>query len=334
MAETVLVTGGNGFVAGWCIARLLQRGYAVRATLRSPSKEGAVRDAVAGAAGSLDALELVVADLNRDEGWDAAASSCDYVLHVASPLGAGSANDADALLGPAREGTLRVLRAAARARVKRVVMTSSTAAATPRAPGDRASDESVWTDPDDPNLTPYRRSKLLAERAAWDFAATRSAEPELTTILPTAIFGPVLSKANLGSVQVIGRLLEGRPPAIAHLGFCVVDVRDLADLHVRALTAPEAAGQRFIAAGDFLWMGEIAAVLRARLGARADRVPTRAMPDFLFRGLALAVPALRSLAPLLGRRQLFSAEKARRTLGFAPRPAEVTLVDCAESLLG
>jgi nucleoside-diphosphate-sugar epimerase len=327
MTETVLVTGGTGYLAGWCIAELLERGYAVRTTIRDAAKEPAVRAAT----GGTDRLHVVVADLGSDEGWDAAAAGCTYVLHVASPMGGDGRAAAEELIGPARDGTLRVLRAATRAGAARVVLTSSTAAATPRA-ASGVSDETVWTDPADPNLTPYRRSKLVAERAAWEFMAEHQGPTTLTTILPVAIFGPLRSAGNAGSVEVIARLLNGRPPVVPRFGFAIVDVRDLADLHIRAMTSPAAAGERFIGAGEFMWLPEIAQTLRSRLGRHAARVPTRGVPDALVRVLARFVPALRTLTPLLGRELAFSPAKAQRLLGFAPRPARTTIVECAESL--
>lgn len=334
MGETVLVTGGTGFVAGWCIIELLNRGYAVRTTVRSPSQAPAVRAAVASAADSGDRLTFVTANLTKDEGWDAALTGCDYVLHVASPLGRDGSRDPNALLAAARDGTLRVLRAATTAGVKRVVMTSAAAAARPPHGSDRISDETVWTDPTDRRFDPYRLSKILAERAAWDFMAGSTGRTTFTTVLPGAVFGPVLTKEKLGSVRIIQRLLEGRPAGIPRLGFCVVDVRDLADLQVRAMISREAAGQRFLAAGDFMWMKEIARTLRSRLGDRAGKVPTRDLPDFVVRFLSLFIPQMRMLAPDLGRRNSLTSEKARRVLGFSPRPATTTVVDCAESLIG
>ncbi|HVH05373.1 MAG TPA: NAD-dependent epimerase/dehydratase family protein [Myxococcota bacterium] len=333
MSQTVLVTGGTGFVASWCIVELLRRGHAVRASVRGLAKEGNARAAVAAPAGSTDRLTFVAADLTRDEGWDAAVAGCDAVLHVASPLGAHASRDPNDLIVPARDGTLRVLRAATQAGVGRVVMTSAAAAARPPVGSDRVADETVWTDLADRRFDAYRRSKVLAERAAWEFMSAHGGATTFTTILPGAVFGPVLAKESLGSVQLIDRLLKGQPPGVPRFGFSIVDVRDLADLHVRAMTSPAAAGERFLAVGEFLWMKEIADALRAKLGARAARVPTRAMPDLAVRLLALFVPQLRMLAADLGRRNPSTAEKARRLLGFAPRPAADTVVDCAESLL-
>jgi dihydroflavonol-4-reductase len=314
--ERVLVTGGTGFVAGWCIVELDKRGYAVRTTVRQKSSQPA-------------GVEIFIADLTKDDGWDQAMDGVDYVLHVASPLGTDE-KDPDMLVRAARDGTLRVLKAATRAGVKRVVMTSSTAACT--GPGGVPGDETVWTDPDERGVNAYRRSKILAERAAWDYVRSDETAPELTTILPGAIFGPVLTKANLGSVELIQRLLTGRPPALPRVGFTVIDVRDLADLHIRAMTEPAAAGERFIAAGQFMTFADMAGVLRSNLGARAAKVPTREAPDFLVRLLARFIAPLRALVPLLGSPRQFSAAKVTRVLGFAPRPGAETIVDCAESL--
>ena len=331
--EVVLVTGGTCFVAGWCIVALLQRGYQVRTTVRELSKEPAVRAAVAPSVGATDRLTFFAADLTADGGWDDAMAGCDYVLHVASPLAGDTSGKPDALIVPARDGTLRVLRAAVKAGVRRVVMTSAAAAARPPHSADRISDETIWADPADRQFDAYRRSKILAERAAWDFMAGHTGRTGLTTILPGAVFGPVLTKANLGSVQIIQRLLEGRPAAIPRLGFWIVDVRDLAELQIHAMTASEAAANRFIAAGDFMWMQDIAATLRLHLGSRASKVPTRRLPDLVFRLSSLFVPVLRAFVSSLGRKNDLTAAKARRMLGFSPRPATATIVDCAESLL-
>ncbi|WP_455270840.1 SDR family oxidoreductase [Rhizobium herbae] len=334
MTETVLVTGGTGFVAGWCIVKLLERGYAVRTTLRNLSKESAVRAAVASQTGAGDGLSFFAADLTSDDGWDAAMASCDYVLHVASPLGTGAEKGRDSLTAPARDGTLRVLGAATRASVKRVVMTSAAATARPALSSGKVSDETVWADPDDPQFDAYRVSKIRAERAAWDFMKTANGPTELTTVLPGAVFGPILMQENLGSVQIIERLLQGNPAFMPQLGFWIVDVRDLADLHVLAMTSPAAAGQRFIATGDFLWMAEMASTLRAKLGSRAAKVPTRQLPNFAVKLLLPFMPHLRTPARLLGRRFPLTPEKARSVLGFSPRPATTTVLDCARDLLG
>lgn len=333
MSETVLVTGGNGYVGGWCIVELLRAGYRVRTTLRDLGRAEKLRGIIAASGADTTELEFAAVDLMRDAGWSEALAGCSFVLHIASPLGGGAKLDRDALVAPARDGTLRVLRFAKQAGIRRVVMTSAAATARPPLASGRVSDETVWADPDDTQFDAYRRSKILAERAAWDFMHREGQGMELVTILPGAVFGPVLSADNLGSVDIIKSLVEGRPPAMPRLGFWVVDVRDLAQLHVRALAQPEAAGQRYIAAGEFLWMEEMAARLRDRLGARGAKISRRRLPTWLVRLLLPFMPNLRTLAPLLGKKFELSTAKVRRELDFVPRPVSDTLFDCAESLV-
>ncbi|MCX4555039.1 NAD-dependent epimerase/dehydratase family protein [Streptomyces umbrinus] len=334
MTEKVLVTGGTGYVAGWVIVGLLERGYEVRTTVRGPAKEKAVRDAVSTVTVPGDRLSFAVADLTSDEGWDAAVAGVDHVLHVASPLGDENTRDAEALIVPARDGALRVLRAATAAGVKRVVMTSAANAASPSSYTEEGvTDETLWTDPDDPTLIPYRRSKTVAEKAAWDFVADHGGSTALTTILPGAVFGPILTTRNLGSVRIIQRMVAGKMPGTPRIGLEIVDVRDLADIHIRAMTSPEAAGQRFLATGEFTWMREVAQALRAGLGPAGAKVPTRQLPDFAVRFASLFDRPLRAITVSLGRRNRHSTEKAKRVLGWQPRPAAETVVDCARSLI-
>ena len=338
--ETVLVTGGTGYVAGWCIVGLLQQGYQVRTTIRSPHREQAVRAAVATQAGqdSPDGpdgrLSFAVADLTADQGWDEAVAGCAAVLHVAAPLGESS--EAADLITPARDGALRVLGAAHRSGVPRVVMTSAANAASPSSYKDTGvTDETLWTDPDDPALIPYRRAKTLAERAAWDFAASHGGTAMLTTILPGAVLGPVLDPAHPGTASIVARMLAGRMRAAPRISLEVADVRDIADIHIRAMTSPAAAGERFLATGELMSMREIAAVLRDGLGGRAAHVPTREVPDIVVRFAARFLdPSLRSVLPGLGRRNRHSTQKARNLLGWQPRPAAETILDCARSLVG
>ena len=228
-----------------------------------------------------------------------------------------------------------MLAAATKAGVKRVVMTSAATTATPPLAHATSSlsDETVWFDPEEPNVDPYRQSKRLAERAAWDFMTRNGGTTTLTTILPGAVLGPVLARDGAGSVEVIGRLLQGRVPANPRLGFEVVDVRDLADLHILAMVADQAGGQRFLGVGDFMWMSEISRTLRTALGEAARKVPTRNLPDSVLRLMALFDRSLRSMTPRLGRAHRHSSAKAERVLGWRRRPAATTLVDCARSLI-
>jgi dihydroflavonol-4-reductase len=331
--QTVLVSGGSGFLGGWCVIELLRRGYEVRTTVRSLSREPQVRAAVGSQVDPGDGLTVLAAELMSDDGWAEAVAGCDYVLHVASPFPPAQPKDPDELIVPAREGTLRVLRAALDAGVKRVVVTSSVAAirlaaGTPSRP----LDEGDWTDPDAPGLTPYVRSKTIAERAAWELVRERGKEDRLAVVNPGAIIGPTLSDDVSYSLQAVQRLLQGGP-GVPRLGFSLVDVRDVADLEIRAMTAPEAGGERFIAADRFMWMGEIGEVLRERLGEEASKVPTRTVPNLLVRAMALFDPGVRSVVGGLGKRTELSSEKARTTLGWAPRPVEDSITETAESLI-
>ncbi len=332
--KTVLVTGGSGFLGGWCVVELLRQGYRVRTTVRDLAREPEVRARVGSQVDAGDRLSFFAADLGDDDGWAAAVAGCDYVLHVASPFPPAQPKDPDELIVPAREGTLRVLRAALDAGVERVVVTSSVAAVrggVTAAP--KPLDEESWTDGDNAELTPYTRSKAIAERAAWDLARERDATGRLAVVNPGAILGPALGGEESTSLQIVERLLKGMP-GTPRIGFSVVDVRDVADLQIRAMTAPEAGGERFIAIARFQWMADIATVLRDRLGPAAAKVPKRGIPDFVVRAMGLFDPSVRSVASQLGDKVEVSSAKAESSLGWSPRPVEETIVDCAQSLAG
>jgi dihydroflavonol-4-reductase len=336
--QTVLVTGGSGFLGGWCLVESLQRGYRARTTVRDLAREPEVRANVGSQVDVGDRLTVLAADLTDDQGWEEAVDGCDYVLHVASPFPPGQPKDPDELIVPARDGTLRVLRASLAADVKRIVLTSSVAAVRNTGP-DAASDgrefnEQDWTDPDNPALTPYTRSKTIAERAAWDYMRGQGAEERLVTVQPGAIIGPVLGEDRSYSLQAVDRMLTGRMPGLPRLGFSFIDVRDVAALHVAAMTAPDAAGERLIAASTFLWFSDVAAILREQLGADARKVPRRSVPNIVVRALALFDPEVRSVVDELGQKTTYSIENAKRRVGWTPRPVEETVVDCARSLLG
>jgi dihydroflavonol-4-reductase len=330
--KTVLVTGGSGFLGGWCVVELLRRGYRVRTTVRDPSREGEVRAGVGEQVDAGDRLAVLAADLLADGGWAQAVDGCDYVLHVASPFPPVQPKDPDELIVPAREGTLRVLRASLDAGVERIVVTSSIAAVTGGAkPVSGPLTEENWSDPDNLKMTPYARSKTIAEQAAWDLMRERGATEKLATVNPGAIIGPVLSDDRSYSLQAIERLLAGMP-GVPRIGFSFVDVRDVADLEIRAMTNPAAGGERFIATEPFMWMSEVAAVLRERLGEDAAKVPTRTVPNLLVRAMAIFDPAVRSVVGQLGRRTNLSSEKARAQLGWSPRAIEDTIAECGQSL--
>jgi dihydroflavonol-4-reductase len=324
--DPILVTGGSGFLAGHTIAALLDRGHRVRTTARSDRGEQLLRKSA-----DSDRLEVVRADLIRDDGWTDAVTGCPYVLHVASPFPPAQPENENDVITPAVEGTLRVLTAAHRAGVRRVVLTSSFAAIG-YSPKSEPFDENDWTDP--AGQSPYVKSKTLAERAAWDFAAAHPGAPELTVINPVGIFGPVLGADYAASIAIVANLLRGRPPYLPRASFAVVDVRDVAALHLTAMTHPQAAGQRFLAAaGQPLTLPEIAAILRHRLGSGAAAVPTREIPDWLARLIASRVPALRELTGLLGAPKAISTAKAAEMLGWQGRSPADTIADTGRSLL-
>jgi nucleoside-diphosphate-sugar epimerase len=333
--STVLVTGGSGFLGSYCVLALLAAGHRVRATVRSAAREADARGLLQRGGSSAEQLSFVVADLREDAGWSEAVAGCEYVLHVASPFPESIPADENELIVPAREGALRVLAAAREAGVRRVVLTSSFAAiGYGHAPRVAPFDENSWTDPAGDDVRPYVKSKTLAERAAWDFMRERGGALELSVVNPVGIFGPVLGSDYSTSILLVQRLLDGQIPGCPRMSFGVVDVRDVADLHLIAMTHPEARNERFIASvGDFMSILEIAQVLRRRLGASARRVPRWQLPDWMVRLASLRDPAVKQILPELGKSKNATSEKARRVLGWAPRTSEEAIVASAESLL-
>jgi len=332
--EVVLVTGGSGFIASYCILELLNAGYRVRTTLRSLKREADVRAMLKqGGVDAGDRLSFVAADLSADAGWAEAVAGCTYVMHGASPTPSGPQTREEDWIQPAVDGVLRVLRASRNAGVKRVVLTSAFGAVgMGHKPQTRPFNETDWTELND-SVAPYQKSKTLSERAAWDFVAKEGRGLELSAINPTAVLGPALSADYSHSVRIIQQLMDGQPgcPKI-NSGF--MDVRDLADLHLRAMVDPAAKGERFIAiSGSSLWMLDIAKVLKRRMGAAATRVPTREIPNWLLRLLTLWNPAMKALVPYLGIHMNATSEKAARLLGWSPRPVEESIVATAESLV-
>lgn len=331
----VLVTGGSGYIASFCIGRLLRDGWQVTTTVHNLAREAEVRATIGKLADPGDALRVVAADLNADAGWAEAAEGCIYVLHVASPLPSANPKDDDELVRPARDGALRVLKAARDAGARRVVMTSSTAAiAYGRGGREKPFTEADWSDPTDrTDSSAYERSKMLAERAAWDWLAKEGGALELVTICPGAVLGPVLGHDFSASIDIVKKLLDGSLPGLPRFGWPLVDVRDVAEAHVLAMLAEGAAGQRYIAAGPFFWMADIARVLRLRLPRQAKRIPHMALPNWVVRLSAMWDPVVRDRLFELDKQRPVSNEKARRELGWAPRSNEESIFATAESLL-
>jgi dihydroflavonol-4-reductase len=328
----VLVSGGSGYIAGYIIKQLLAEDWAVRTTVRNLAREAEVRKTLG--VGANPALTFAAGDLNSDAGWTEAAAGCVYIQHIASPLPTTTPKHDDELVIPARDGALRVLKAAKAAGAKRVVMTSSTAAITYGQPGAKQPfTEANWTDPKNKDTSPYVRSKTIAERAAWDWHKAEGAPLELTTVCPGAVLGPVLGADYSASIEIIKKLMEGSLPGTPRLNFPLVDVRDIADLHVRAMTAPNVNGERFLGAGPALWMREMADVLIARLGPAAKKVPRGSVPDWLMKLLANFDPVTGSVVFEIGKKREVDASKAQRLLGWKMRPIEDSIVDTAQSLV-
>jgi nucleoside-diphosphate-sugar epimerase len=334
----VLVTGGTGFVGAWCIVKLLKAGHRVRTTIRSPNGEDKVRKMLKSAEllePTTPKLTFTTADLMKDDGWPAAVQGVTYILHVASPFPTGAPKHEDDLIIPAREGTLRVLRAARDAGVKRVVLTSSFAAVGYGHPtSEKPFTEDDWTNTSDTSITAYTKSKTLAERAAWDFIAKEGGTMELATINPPGIFGPVLGPELSTSIQLVSRLLTGGVPACPQMMIGVVDVRDVADLQLLAMTNPKAKGERFLAnSPPSMTILEIATALRERLGPVAKKAPTRELPNFVLKLAAMVSADAAMIAPQVGKQVHMSNEKARTVLGWEPRSNVDALVATAESLI-
>ena len=334
-ADTVLVSGGSGYIAGFLIRQLVAEGWMVRTTVRSLAKEAAVRELLAV---DNSRLKFFAADLNADAGWAEAMAGCSHVAHVASPLPMGVPKTANELIVPARDGALRALRAAKAAGVKRFVMTSSVAAvAYGRGRGVHHFTEADWTDLSKPGLSPYIQSKTVAERAARDWVAQEGGAVEYCSINPSVVLGPVWSRDYSASLVIVKKLLDGSMGATPDIGFGIVDVRDVADLHVRALKAPRMAGERFIASGRFMKLREIAALLRTELGHEpgqsAHKVTTRNVPDWLVRIAAHFNPLAKAVVGELGNVRNQDASHAKAVLGWVSRPVEQSILDSARSLV-
>lgn len=335
--SNVLVTGGSGFIAGHVITQLLDRGHSVRATIRSLRKEDAVRSVLRDSGVTRDdALTFVEADLMQDAGWPAAVAGMDFVIHLASPIHTGRVKHENEVIAPARDGALRVLRAARDAKVRRVVLTSAFhAVGFGHGHIDHVFTEDDWTPLNGPGVDVYGRSKILAERAAWDFIEKEGRGLELTTILPVAVMGPVMGSDISGANHIVQNSLNGRMPGYPNMFVPIVDVRDVAAVHVAAMTASGAVGERFlVTTGEpAIAMMEIGAILKRELGTQAANVPTRSIPNFVVRASALFLDEYKSVAADLGYVKRVSPTKTREILGITPRPARDAIVAAGSSML-
>ena len=332
----VLVTGATGFIAGHVILQLLDAGHEVRGTARSASSAAKLNETLSQYAGRPVAIELVAANLERDDGWAEAVAGMDFVQHVASPFPSGVPKDPNDLIRPATDGALRVLKASRAAGVKRVVMTSSMAAIAYGWGENRPAvlTEEHWSNPDNlKDNTAYTRSKTIAERAAWDYVNGEGKGLELAVINPAAVLGPVMSGDLSASLELLTMPLSGKIPAVPRVGFGIVDVRDVAAAQVAAMTVPGAAGERFLVSQPFMWFSDVADVLRDAFPAYAKKLPKGTMPDFMLKIVAVFNPALKQVIPELGRQRQISNEKARTILGWTPRTANEAIIDGAQSLI-
>ena len=331
----VLVTGATGYIAGHCIRELLEHGYRVRGTVRSLRDAGKTEHLRTMASALGGSLELVEANLSSDAGWPEAVAGCTFVQHVASPFPPEVPKDENELIRPAVDGALRVLKACAAAgTVKRVVMTSSVAAvAMGHPPDEKVRTEADWSNPD--QCDPYPKSKTLAEKAAWDFVKSLPTERrfELAVINPGFVLGPLLNADQGTSGELIRKLMVRDMPACPEIGFAPVDVRDVATAHRLAMELPNAAGNRYICAGEHIWVQDIAKILAAEYNPRGYRIPTGKLPYVLMWIIACFDKAVNLALTFVGRKEIVSSAKAQRELGWRMRPVRESILDTARTMI-
>ncbi|MDA3889518.1 MAG: NAD-dependent epimerase/dehydratase family protein [Allgaiera sp.] len=332
--KRIVLTGISGYIAKHVALKLLNAGHSVTGSIRTPARADEVRAALAPhltESAALERLRFVALDLTVDDGWAEALKGAEVLIHTASPFPISQPKDPEDLIRPAVDGSLRALAAARAAGVARVVMTSSVAAISTGTDPGRPYTEDDWTDVTSKAASAYTRSKTLAERAAWDFVREQAPHLALTTINPAFVLGPPLDRHYGASVGVVKRMLSGKDPMVPRIGFAVVDVRDVAEMHLRAVERPDTTGRRYIAADRALWFAQMAAALK---GAFPDRkIATRTAPDLLMRALGLFDPAIRSILPQLGRMDAVSNARARDEMGMTFLSAEQSLVDTARYLV-
>jgi len=340
MTDRVLVTGATGFIAQHCMLQLLEAGYEVRGTARSANRAADVVAILSphlsdAARGRLDALEVVAADLTRDDGWRGAVEGCRFVMHIASPLPKGVVKDENELIVPARDGALRVLRASHDAGVERVVLTSSLSAIIYGNDRSHLFTEADWSNLDGKRIGAYDKSKTIAERASWEYMETikDSSPMELVAINPGLVLGPLLSSDCGTSAEMVKRILDHKVPAIPNIGFATVDVRDVASAHVTAMVSPNAVGQRFICAEANHSMMEIAEILKTRYGTRGFKIPTGRLPSIVIRAMAIFDKTVRLALNDLDTSQNVDNTKIRAVLNWKPRDLLEMTTSMADSMI-
>lgn len=333
--ERVLVTGATGFVGQHCILQLLQKGYEVRGSVRKYTKSQRVRDIVVQHLGTDEGLDFIQADLNNFESWIDATKDVDYVLHVASPFPLKMPKDPNALIQTAKQGTVNVLKASMHNKVKKVIQTSSVAAiAYGKEELDKVFTEDDWTNVSSKDdTTPYILSKTYAEKAAWGVMHQTGTTMELTAINPALVLGPALEKDLSTSMEIIRKMMKGHFPGYPSIGFSIVDVRDVAKLHIKAMETPGLSGERFICADKFMWFGEISSVLQQHFPNYKRKLPKRQVPNWALKFFAKFDGSAESILSDLDKKREVSNQKAKTMLNWKPIDSEASIIAAAESLI-
>ncbi|MCW1934717.1 NAD-dependent epimerase/dehydratase family protein [Pararhodobacter zhoushanensis] len=332
MAQRVFITGVSGFIAKHIALQALEAGHRVTGSLRNLERADEVRAAIAPFLSSFRAIErldFTALDLTRDDGWRAALTGQDALIHTASPFPVARPRNADEIIAPARDGTRRALTAAADAGVRRVVLTSSCAAVWGQVRAQRPATDKDWTDPADRRIGPYEASKTIAERLAWQIAEDR--DLALSTINPGWVLGPPLDGNFGSSVALIRRLLSGKDPALPHMGLPVADVRDIARMHLAALETDASIGGRYLGASGSLWLIDIARLLQQTYPDR--KLARREAPNWAIRLLGLVDADVRESTAMLGERRVLDTSRAQQELGMRFVPVETAIKDCAAALV-